>query len=572
MKRNISKGTPEQLLNLVQNKIAELGGDVEACDTISAARGSTQRKFVNQFLQEFNIPKEYVRVVSGPKSMWWASVPENCYYVTVRGALYASDRNAYERVRDLIWHSREHKSTLDRLHVVNYTDDTVGYGLYSGNDNLGFIIEKCTLAEHDVEACDKITASSETTYQDTNGIMGEIGDTWTVSELRQYWDAEQMNDPVLSEYDSFESWLEDTTSHMTLSYEEDAGHSVLAAKNSADINNAKRELQQAVSNITDGQSLSSIANEMSGLLKSSIEEFKMAYEDHDNASTENISVQRVYAKKAASVLQIYEDLIKSFKKPNNFYQSCSAIASAIRKIAENFELDALSSIRDYGPMMKELDKLESTDKIEKKLKLELFKQYYKNLVYMLTNDLNMFKKKPKESLFSSTTIKANVEDSTYDDRFLHTLMGDIESEVSGEVDGLTFDTLENALNVTVVHGGEVTQFTVPYEDLSFDFDTMSDDVDYIVNTIKRNVYSANAINASTEDLLDREALSCLLDRATEEIPYYLSDTEAKFRKLAREFIQKGLVSDYGYSEKYVKSRNVVDQISEYIDDCEGMVW
>lgn len=164
----------------------------------------------------------------------------------------------------------------------------------------------------DVEACDKITASAETTYQDTNGIMGEIGDTWTVSELRQYWDAEQMNDPVLSEYDSFESWLEDTTRQMTL---------------------------------IEGD-------------------------------------------------------------------------------------EVVSAARD--------------------------------------------------------------DDDTYDDRFIHTLMGDIESEVSGEVDGLTFDTLENALNVTVVHGGEVTQFTVPHEDLSFDFDKISDDVAYVVDTIRESLDSFSA--------------------------------------------------------------------------------
>ena len=171
----------------------------------------------------------------------------------------------------------------------------------------------------DVEACDNITAASATIYQDTNGIMGEIGDTWTVSELRQYWDAEQMNDPVLSEYDSFESWLEDTTRQMTL---------------------------------IEGD-------------------------------------------------------------------------------------EVVSAARD--------------------------------------------------------------DDDTYDDRFIHTLIGDIESEVSGEVDGLTFDTLENALNVTVVHGGEVTQFTVPHEDLSFDFDTMSDDVDYIVKTIRETLDSDPISSASNLD-------------------------------------------------------------------------
>lgn len=90
---------------------------------------------------------------------------------------------------------------------------------------------------------------------------------------------------------------------------------------------------------------------------------------------------------------------------------------------------------------------------------------------------------------SAEITSARDDDSTYDDRFIHTLMGDIEAEVSGEVDGLTFDTLENSLSVTVVHGGEVTQFTVPHDDLSFDFDTMSDDVDYIVKTIRETLDS-----------------------------------------------------------------------------------
>lgn len=426
----------------------------------------------------------------------------------------------------------------------------------------------------DVEACDNITAASETTYIDDNGIMGEIGDTWTVSELRQYWDAEQMNDPVLSEYDSFDSWLEDTTSQMTemdytsdydkyskdwiaqiknklasvgvdvnspeaeeyaeavaelvarddnhdvddwwqettadsmFMYEIDAlphiaestnitSHAVLAAKDSADINNAKRELQQAVNNVTDGQSLQSIATELSGLLRSSIGEFKIAYEDNDNASTENISVQRIYADKAAKVLKIYEDLIRSFKKPNNFYQSFSAIASAIRKIAENFELDSLSSINDYGPIMRELDKLESADKIQKKLKLDLFNQYYKSLVYFLTNDLNMFKKKPKESLFSSTTITASDNDSTYYDRFIHTLIGDIQTELYNEVDGITVDVVGNSLNIVTVNDGNVTEFNVPNADLSFDFDTIADDVGYVVSTIRETLYP-DAVNASDD--------------------------------------------------------------------------
>ena len=246
----------------------------------------------------------------------------------------------------------------------------------------------------DVEACDNITAASYTIYQDTNGIMGEIGDTWTVSELRQYWDAEQMNDPVLSEYDSFESWLEDTTRQMTeMDYTSDY----------------------------DKYSKDWIAQIKNKLASVGVDVNSPEAEDYAEAAAELVSGD------------------------------------------DNHDVDYWWQETQSDPtFMDEVDALPHID--------------------------------------ASTSItSAREDDATYDDRFIHTLMGDIESEVSGEVDGLTFDTLENALNVTVVHGGEVTQFTVPHEDLSFDFDTMSDDVDYIVKTIRETLDSDPISSASNLD-------------------------------------------------------------------------
>lgn len=81
------------------------------------------------------------------------------------------------------------------------------------------------------------------------------------------------------------------------------------------------------------------------------------------------------------------------------------------------------------------------------------------------------------------------DDPTHNDRFIHNMIGDIEDKVGSEVDGLTFDTLENALSITVVKDGQVTQFTVPHADLSFDFDKMSDDVAYVVDTIRESLNS-----------------------------------------------------------------------------------
>lgn len=66
-----------------------------------------------------------------------------------------------------------------------------------------------------VEGCDKITASQEATYVDDNGIMGEPGATWTIRDLGTYWYNNYQDDPSMSNYDSFDSWLDDTISQMT---------------------------------------------------------------------------------------------------------------------------------------------------------------------------------------------------------------------------------------------------------------------------------------------------------------------------------------------------------------------
>ena len=243
-----------------------------------------------------------------------------------------------------------------------------------------------------VEACDKITASTETTYIDDSGIMGEIGHTWTVSQLRQYWDAEHMNDLVLSEYDSFDSWLEDTTSNMT---------------------------EMDFTSDYDKYSKDWIAQIKNKLASAGVDVNSPEAEEYAEAAAELIAAD------------------------------------------DNHDVDYWWQETQADSMfMYEIDALPHID--------------------------------------ASTNItSARDDDSTYDDRFIHTLMGDIESEVSGEVDGLTFDPLENALNVTVVHGGEVTQFTVPHEDLSFDFDTIADDVSYIVSTIRETLYP-DIVNSSDD--------------------------------------------------------------------------
>lgn len=55
-------------------------------------------------------------------------------------------------------------------------------------------------------------------YTDTNGFLGDPGETYTMSQFRRMWQ-DKDNDPVMSGYDSFEEWVGETISQMDASEE-----------------------------------------------------------------------------------------------------------------------------------------------------------------------------------------------------------------------------------------------------------------------------------------------------------------------------------------------------------------
>lgn len=55
----------------------------------------------------------------------------------------------------------------------------------------------------------------ESSYEDTDGIMGEKGTKWTEDQLRTYFDSEKDNDPVLKAYNgNADKWMQDTLKGM----------------------------------------------------------------------------------------------------------------------------------------------------------------------------------------------------------------------------------------------------------------------------------------------------------------------------------------------------------------------
>lgn len=70
-------------------------------------------------------------------------------------------------------------------------------------------------------------------------------------------------------------------------------------------------------------------------------------------------------------------------------------------------------------------------------------------------------------------------------RYLHDLIGFVQNEMDREglpTNQTIFDTTDDALIITM-GGDNVVEFEVPFADLSFDFDRIWEDTDYIVNAM-----------------------------------------------------------------------------------------
>lgn len=87
------------------------------------------------------------------------------------------------------------------------------------------------------------------------------------------------------------------------------------------------------------------------------------------------------------------------------------------------------------------------------------------------------------------TSASNIDDTTRD-RYLHNLIGDVESSLKANgIQNLSFDQDDRNLYVTV--GDTLEEYQVPFKDLSFDFDNIGKDRRYIVDEITSSCGSSN---------------------------------------------------------------------------------
>lgn len=137
-------------------------------------------------------------------------------------------------------------------------------------------------------------------------------------------------------------------------------------------------------------------------------------------------------------------------------------------------------------------------KISKKGSIDDFKKALEEKISHLEGtDVN--------SAINTSNISAS--DSTDNERYIHNLIGDIESELEYEIDSVTFDQDDENLYATVTYRGHVKEYKIPFADLKMDFDRIGEDSSYIVNSILMDLdnvddegfHDYNEVNGSTND-------------------------------------------------------------------------
>lgn len=77
------------------------------------------------------------------------------------------------------------------------------------------------------------------------------------------------------------------------------------------------------------------------------------------------------------------------------------------------------------------------------------------------------------------------DDPTFTDRYTHTLIGDVDEKLieARVFDSWTWDADEDKLILTTIDGSEVKEYEIPRDDLTQEFNTLEQDVQYILNAV-----------------------------------------------------------------------------------------
>lgn len=183
-------------------------------------------------------------------------------------------------------------------------------------------------------------------------------------------------------------------------------------KKSAAYRNQVREFESEVENILGG-SLSDVAFSMTSDLRYTLGAYKQAEEKAANHQTSRDSLNRRYDAQAKVVLKLYQEMIKTFKKPTNFGAPANIISRAASKILGSVAEgnNTPEKIAAYSPKLSQVSKI----KTDKKILQDALKDFYKKIVYNLESDYAMLKKKPDRTMFLNESLIVLTEAAENDD-------------------------------------------------------------------------------------------------------------------------------------------------------------
>jgi hypothetical protein len=180
-------------------------------------------------------------------------------------------------------------------------------------------------------------------------------------------------------------------------FTESTGRTVLTEKNKSEFNNLKLDFDTEVEKISKGKSLSDIAGDLVSLLRSTIDEYRVYAIKNANHTTSNMSMKNSFEAKAKQILNFYANMIKNFKRPNNFYQAQSAISNVAEQILGDYlpKSSAYKRIEQYADVLVKVNELPA----DKKVKALELKEFFKTLIVDLTSDYKAMKNGNYDTLF-----------------------------------------------------------------------------------------------------------------------------------------------------------------------------
>lgn len=154
------------------------------------------------------------------------------------------------------------------------------------------------------------------------------------------------------------------------------------------------------------------------------------------------AIQSIVVDSDAEFVQLVDDMI------NNVTMNYVPETRALKRCIDNMlEYDSESEVRNW------------------------VLKYAADLGCIASNDINS----------ASTCVNAATDVDT--ERYLHSLIGDVESALANEVDSVKFEQDNNNLYVTITYMSVTQEYAFGFSELTMLWDSIDEDTSYIVNTI-----------------------------------------------------------------------------------------